>query len=304
MTVKSDVKPEIPRIDAKNDISLVWPTVQEYGAAIIENFLPPDVVQRLNQDLDPFIQTTPTPAAEGKDFPNRLLSLKTKFVTCLAGCSKTFREDVLNNGHLHQICQDIFNEAYGDYWILASAAMELAPNNAAQALHRDLRASHPLFDYLRPDAPTAAVNFLIAMSPFTVENGATHVVLGSHNWKEVGAPSQDETVQAVMQPGDALLITERTVHGGGQDITGVETRRFVSLTMSASQITPFESHLAIPRQIIESLTPLAQKTLGWRSQRSSAPNDLGLMTVQGLSLERKLGLKSDQTLVKDGMNSH
>ncbi|RLL97004.1 hypothetical protein CFD26_106320 [Aspergillus turcosus] len=284
----------IPRLSAGGDLERVWPTVEEHGAVIIENFLPADIVQNLNQEFDPFLKSSPR-SALGKDFPNELVSTKTRFVNLLASISKSFRQDVLNNGALHKICTDAF-KAYGDYWVLTSVAMEVAPNNPAQDLHRDLRSTHPILDYLRPDAPFAAVNFLVALTPFSEENGATHVMLGSHRWPEIGRPLKEQTVRAVMKPGDALLITERTVHGGGEDTTGIETRRLLSLTMGISQVTPHESNLAVPRPIIESLTPLAQRLLGWRSQRTSAPNDLGLLVAQGISFERQLGLKSDQPL--------
>ncbi|KAL3479835.1 hypothetical protein BJX99DRAFT_221861 [Aspergillus californicus] len=79
------------------------------------------------------------------------------------------------------------------------AVMELAPHNPAQPLHRDMRFSHPVVDYLKPEAPATSINFLIALTPFTVENGATHVILGSHEWRDLSGATMEGTVRAVMK---------------------------------------------------------------------------------------------------------
>nr|A0A1B2CTC6.1 RecName: Full=Iron/alpha-ketoglutarate-dependent dioxygenase penM; AltName: Full=Penigequinolones biosynthesis cluster protein M [Penicillium thymicola]ANY57891.1 PenM [Penicillium thymicola] len=299
MTIQDHTKRKIPRLSATRDCHEIWPTVQEHGAVIIKNLLPLEVVQRLNREVDPYVKIEPIPAAETKDHPNRVLSTTTRMINVLADFSKAYREDVLNNETLNKVSTDAFS-VYGDYWVLMGAVMELAPTNPAQPLHRDMRFSHPLVDYLKHDAPPTSINLLIALTPFTVENGATHVILGSHKWPDLSGATMEQTVRAVMEPGDAVLITDNTVHCGGADMTGTETRRLLSLTMGISQITPLESNFTVPRPIIESLTPLAQRLVGWRSQRSSVPRDIGLLTIRGKSIENTLGLKSEQPL-PDGM---
>lgn len=301
MTAHSKTKAEIPRLSATRDCNNIWPTVQQHGATIIQNLLPADVVRRLNEEIDPFVETESTPAATTKDHPNRVLSTTTRIINVLAELSKAYREDVLNNEALHKISTDAFN-VYGDYWVLMGAIMELSPHNPAQPLHRDMRYSHPIVDYLKHDAPPTSINLLIALTPFTIENGATHVILGSHKWHDLSNASMDQTVRAVMSPGDALLLTDNTVHCGGADTTGTETRRLLSLTMGISQLTPLESNLTVPYPIIESLTSRAQKMLGWGSQRSSVPRDIGLLTIRGKSIEKTLGLRTEQPLQDDGAN--
>ncbi|KAL4772383.1 hypothetical protein BDW60DRAFT_207378 [Aspergillus nidulans var. acristatus] len=298
MASKDHVKAPIPRLSAIHDHRKIWPTVEEYGAVIIESFLSLDIVRRLNQEADPFVKIEPIPAAETKDHPNHVLSTTTRLVNVLAPISKAYREDVLNNKVLHQICSEAFH-VYGDYWVLMGAVMELAPNNPAQPLHRDMRFSHPIVEYLKPEAPATSINFLVALSPFTAENGATYVILGSHRWQNLQGASMDMAVRALMNPGDALLITDNTVHCGGAETTGTETRRLLTLTMGISQLTPLESNLAVPRPVIESLTPLAQRLLGWASQRSAAPRDIGLLTIRGKSIEKTMDLKAEQPLHED-----
>ncbi|KAJ5939251.1 hypothetical protein N7466_002385 [Penicillium verhagenii] len=290
---------EIPRVSATSEVGKIWPTVQEHGATIIKNFLPPDVVLRFNQEIDPHVKIETVPAAQLKDCPNHVLSTTTRITNVLAELSKTYREDILNNKVLNDISEEAF-KVYGDYWVLMGAVMELAPTNPAQPLHRDMRYSHPIVDYLKHDAPATSINLLVALAPFTAENGATHVILGSHKWTDISQATMDQTVRAIMNPGDALLITDSTVHCGGADITGTETRRLLSLTMGVSQLTPLESNSTVPRPIIESMTPLAQRLVGWGSQKSSVPKDIGLLTIRGKSIQKVMGLKSEKLLEESG----
>lgn len=295
MTVENITDTEIPRLSATKDLFNVWPTLKEHGAAIVENFLSPDVVQRLNQEIIPHIKTETTPAAATKDHPNEALSTTTRILSPLTEVSKAYREDVLNNKILHQICTDAF-KSYGSYWVLMGASMELAPNNPAQDLHRDLRLSHPIVDCLKHDASPVSITFLIALTPFTPENGATHVIPGSHKWRDMSDASMEKTFRAVMSPGDAAILTTNTVHCGGADVTGTETRRMIGLIMGISQLTPLESNSTVPRPIIESLTPQAQGLLGWASQRSAAEQDIGLLTIRGRSIQKTMGLRAENEL--------
>ena len=53
--------------------------------------------------------------------------------------------------------------------------IEIGPGNAAQMLHRDLENWFP-FIAMGPAGPEVTVNFLIALTDFTEENGATRVI--------------------------------------------------------------------------------------------------------------------------------
>ncbi|PYH33920.1 phytanoyl-CoA dioxygenase family protein [Aspergillus neoniger CBS 115656] len=290
MTIQHQAKNEIPRISGKSDLDKVWPTTQEHGAAIIEGFLPLDVVWRLNVDADPYVAIKTS-----SNHPNHGISPTSKFVNALSGFSSTFRNDVLNIEALNRVSEDAFR-VYGDYWLLLGAIMEYAPTQPALSFHRDMSFSHPIVDYLKRDAPSTSIIFIVALTSFTAENGATHIILGSHKWHSIDGGTIDQAVRAVMNPGDALVLVNGTVHCGGANMTETESRRVLSITTGISQFTPLESNMALPRPIVESLTPLAQRLLGWASQRSSAPRDMGLLTIRGKSIKETLGLRSDQPI--------
>lgn len=292
MTVAADTKEQIPRISANVDLSESVTLLKEYGSLIVEDLVPQDVVDRLNKEVDPLDEAHPG-GFESEDFPKYRLPVSTKWMHFLCATCPTFRHDILNNTAIHTICEDVF-EPVGGYWLVGGTAMAMAPHAGGQPLHRD-DVSHPILKLLGPDAPFTTLVFLIALTPFTVENGSTRVILRSHKWPVLGRPSEADTVHAVMKPGDAVLLTGRVAHGGSPDTTGTP-RRLLSLGMGTCQMTPFEAHFALPRRIVETMTPLAQRMIGWRSQRPAFPNVVGLQTVRSELVEKYLELKSDQPL--------
>lgn len=95
-------------------------------------------------------------------------------------------------------------------------SLTLGPGQEAQPLHEDTQ-QLPL---PRPRAPIA-VNAMWALSDFTAENGATHIVPGSH--REATPPPYGgdvPTVQATMKAGSVMLFDSALWHKGGANTTG------------------------------------------------------------------------------------
>ncbi|EEP82796.1 predicted protein [Uncinocarpus reesii 1704] len=297
MVAIGDSKPQIKRFPVSENPETIWKVVEEDGAAIVEGWLSPDVVQRFNQDLD--VRSAKTPGGTmNEEFYTMPLPKTTKWMNDLPATCKTFRHDILNNPILHDICKIAFKE-HGDYWLLNGMAMEMAPGNPIQQIHRD-QGTHPILKYIKPGSPVPAISIITALTEFTEFNGATRVILGSHRWERIGDPSPDLAVRAVMKPGDAMIMYQGTVHGGcPHDEGNPEHRRLLLLGMGTCQLTPYETHMTMPRRIVESMTPLAQKMIGWRSVRPVISNVTGLMTVRMKHLERQIELKSDVPLEEE-----
>jgi ectoine hydroxylase-related dioxygenase (phytanoyl-CoA dioxygenase family) len=239
----------------------------EYGGVIIEGFMSPDEVKQLNNDIDaPFEAMQKGSLSEVgamRDFHGE----QTKRLTNMVSYSKVFRDDILNKDLLHEILQAVFAEDNGSYWMSAAQAIEIHPGNKAQKLHRD-QGQFRVFTLLGPEAPEAVVNFLTALTPFTEINGATRVIPGSNKWEDftdLGCP--EDTIPALLNPGDALLITGKTVHGGGANRTENEKRRGIALSWSVGYLTPEEAYpFQISKDIAKTMTKRAQKAIGFRSQ--------------------------------------
>jgi ectoine hydroxylase-related dioxygenase (phytanoyl-CoA dioxygenase family) len=118
-----------------------------------------------------------------------------------------------------------------------------------------------------PAAPEAIVNFLIALTDFTDENGATRVIPGSHKWADYddrGTPEM--TIPVEMKAGDAVFYSGKMVHGGGANRTTDQYRRALTIPLILGFLTPEDAlPLVVDRELIRPLPQRVQRLLGFRS---------------------------------------
>ena len=101
-----------------------------------------------------------------------------------------------------------------NFLLSAAQAIQIHPGEAEQGLHTD----DSFYKVPRPRA-ALSVSMICAIDDFTLENGATVIVPGSHNW---GAIDQSNLPKAmaekrpvVMKAGSAIVFPGTLVHGGG-----------------------------------------------------------------------------------------
>ncbi|MFL4396757.1 phytanoyl-CoA dioxygenase family protein [Acinetobacter pittii] len=93
---------------------------------------------------------------------------------------------------------------------MATQLIQIGPGNVAQGLHRDLE-NFPAFISMGKEGPCVTANCMIALTDFTEENGATRVILGSHQWDNFRMLSEDrfrheDTIPVVMKAGDMFCM--------------------------------------------------------------------------------------------------
>lgn len=191
----------------------------------------------------------------------------TKRLNGVVALSETFRNEFLENNLIHQLCEALYLEDAGGYWMNSSQVIDIGPGSKAQPLHRD-QWQFPVFTHCGPDGPEASCNFIIAMTECTDENGATRVIPGSHKWSDYsqnGTP--EDTVPVEMEPGDACFITGKVVHGGGANRTKDSTRRAFAMVFQCSYLTPEEAYpFILDKNVAKTMTPRGQRMVGFRSQ--------------------------------------
>lgn len=260
-------KPTLRRIAPGCSPGEILRIVREDGGVIIEGFLSPDLLHRFNSELDPALQKTTAGSTHSDDFISSFHGNNTKRLTNLVTRSPVFRSEILDHDWIHDIAEDVFLEESGTYWMTTAQVIDIGPGNAAQPLHRDLENSPP-FVGMGPSGPEAMINFLIALTDFTAENGATRVIPGSNHWPNFadrGDPSM--TIPAEMRAGDCLFISGKTVHGGGANVTAGERRRAVALSFQPGYLTPEEAYpFIVDINVVKTMSPRAQKMIGFMSQ--------------------------------------
>jgi ectoine hydroxylase-related dioxygenase (phytanoyl-CoA dioxygenase family) len=232
--------------------SEILAAMKQDGACIVRALLDEAALGRLNTDLAPWIERS-QPGAD--DFIGR----KTKRTGALVARSRECRPVVTNplvlevaNGFLRPWCERI--------QLHLTQTINILPGQGAQLLHRDRLAwgGHiPL-----PIEPQ--FNTIWALTDFGEENGATHVVPGSHEWPLDRNPkSQNESVQAEMTRGSVLLYSGTVVHGGGENRSDA-ARTGLNITYCLSWLRTEENQfLSCPPEIAKQLDPELTDLLGY-----------------------------------------
>ncbi len=188
--------------DAK--ASEIAAAMQRDGACIVRDLLSDADLARLDADLAPWIERS-QPGAD--DFTGR----HTRRTGALVARCPEIRPVVT-----HPLVLAAANELLGPYCTRIqphlTQTIAIFPEQAAQVLHRDRLA----WGGYIPKPIEPQFNTIWALTDFTEENGATHVVPGSHDWPlERNPESPDESIQATMRRGSVLCYSGTVIHGGG-----------------------------------------------------------------------------------------
>jgi len=170
----------------------------------------------------------------------------------------------------------------GDDFILGSMhTRSTYPGASKQHLHRDW-----LLDRRIP-FPTH-VNSMWMLDDFTEENGATHVVSGSHLWD--GTPEQGRTypgeLQATGKAGSVVVFDSRLFHGGGANRSTMP-RRGLTVFFCRSWAKPQEDHTrSIDPALLADASPLLLRLWGFHAQvpweEAAEPNVMRQMPAPGV----------------------
>jgi ectoine hydroxylase-related dioxygenase (phytanoyl-CoA dioxygenase family) len=116
----------------------------------------------------------------------------------------------------HPLLLEVIENLLDDRPILMrTQGIRLLPGAPAQQYHRD-----DLCIPIAHSGRTLSVSVMLALSDFTAENGATHVVPDSH-LREVSEVEDDVggAVAASMKPGSVLIMLSQLIHGAGSNTT-------------------------------------------------------------------------------------
>jgi hypothetical protein len=253
----------IPSTTVLSDITTM---LREDGGVILKDFLTCAQVANLNAEIDPHLANIGSGSTLDDPFTQDFHGRNTKRMTNMMTISQTFRDVIVDMDLLHDIAEAVFREESGDYWMTTAQVIEIGPNSPAQPLHRDLE-NNPVFVPMGPAGPIVMINFLIALSDFREDNGATRVIPGSNLWPDYDDRGQPEdTIPVIMDAGDAFLFTCQVSHGGGANVTADKCRRALTVPLQPAFLTVEEPYpFLVDIELVRPLSHRAQKILGFRS---------------------------------------
>jgi len=217
------------------------------GFAVVDRLLAPDDAAAVRAGLRDVLDRTPTGRNDFEGFSTRRI---------YALFAKTRAFDGLAT---HPLLLAVLDSVLGaSYQLSAPTGIEIGPGEKAQFLHTD----DGIYPLPRPHQDVV-LNTMWALDDFTVDNGATRVVPGSHRWSDRMPVDPDETVPVAMPAGSVLFILGTLWHGGGANNTD-KPRLGVLLEYAAGWLRQQENHiLAVPRAVVRTLDPRLQELLGY-----------------------------------------
>ena len=286
------MKPSIKRFSKNDDMTEVVSEVRTNGVAVIENLFAPDVMDSLAAKVKDGLEAQEP--GGGSFFGGRKRS-----VTGLFARGLEFSEHLLLNECVLEVADGILLPDFpmsdkaarqpkivaddADSWsamfhladpltgpnchhyrLNATVAMQVCQGGDNQTLHRDEWRYLP-YMHRDPMGPELTVAFMVAVTDFTTDNGATRYVPGSNRWPQGRRPEEHEVVQATMAKGSVGVWLGSVYHGLGVNHTSVP-RTGMIFSHGLDHLTQEENQfLAVPPEIAYTLPKRAQQLIGYRS---------------------------------------
>ena len=244
---------EVRSIDRHASADEAMAILEQDGAVIYRQVVDDEVVDRVNAELEPFLSRAYY--GEGEFWGD-----KTKRVSSLVAKSKTYGEELATCPQILGVMDRLLLSHCERYQLHVTQAVRIGPGQGLQIIHRD----DALMPFRHP-GPQCLCNTMWSLTDFTVENGATNVVLGSHTWDDDTYPDENTPrAHAVMPRGSCLIYLGSVYHGGGRNNSEDEWRTGAITGYSLGWLRQEENqYLAVPPAVARNLREDVQHLIGY-----------------------------------------
>ena len=241
----------IARLSAEAAPEEVAALVGRDGAVVVESVAGAELLERIEAELRPFLEATPTG-------PDDFSGNRTRRTGSLIARSAACRELVMHPLVLGTA--GIFLGHATNFQLHLTQAIAIGPRESAQPIHRDQWA----FDFFPfPPGYEVQCNFIWALTDFTEENGATRVVPGSNLGEDRMSFGPDDTEPAEMSRGSVLCYSGSVYHGGGAN-RSEQTRIGLNITYNVAWLRQEENqYLSVPREVAATLPTDLLRVMGY-----------------------------------------
>ena len=227
------------------------------GALIIDDLAEPGRIDRIADEMRPFIDATP---AGGDDFTGRNTQRSGALVARAPSSHALIQHPLILD-----VTGRLLHRAKS-YQLHLTQTIAIGPGSPAQSIHRDEWA----FDFFEfPSDHHVQCNTIWAMTDFTEDNGATRLIPGSQSdpvdfGRGRNAAGEDETVPAEMSKGSCLLYSGKVYHGGGANVSD-HTRVGLNITYNVGWLRQEENqYLSVPMGVARTLPDDLLRLIGYR----------------------------------------
>ena len=277
---------EVKHVSIDTPIEEILQILDDDAGLIIDNFLDEDGLERIKNDLKPYLEVT-------KNGQDEFTGFETKRVGALMARSKTC-QDLALDPLINQMADSFLGPHCESYQLHFTSAIQIGPGESSQILHRD----RGVWGGYIPRKIETQFSTVWAINDFTKENGATQVVPGSHKWHKDRQPLPEEIAYAEMKAGSVFIYTGSVLHGGGTNVTE-QPRLGVFLHYAPSWLRQEENqYLSCPPEVAKDFSPELRSLIGY----SKGGYVLGFFTdpedkegrLESVSPEKIFGESKDQ----------
>ena len=248
MAIQDDLDPvataQLRRLPAATaTIDAILDALDADGACIVTDLLDDAALAELEGELAPWVAANDTGS---DDFTGR----DTRRTGALVARSPMVRE-LLVHPLILGAAERFLEPWCARLQLHLTQVISIGPGESRQMLHTDRLAWGGYIP--RPIEPQ--FNTIWALTDFTEENGATHVIPGSHRLDDTAWRSADvdDTVRATMPAGSVLIYTGSVIHGGGANYSDA-VRSGINLTYCLSWLRTEENQfLSCPPDTVRAL---------------------------------------------------
>ena len=224
--------------------------LRRFGYAIVDDVADAATMDRLEAEARPYIEASDA----GRDeYDGRF----TRRTGALVARCPTARELIMHPvavGTVHHFLSHV-----SAVQLHLTQIISVEPGETRQKLHRDEMA----FDFFPFGADYhVQCNTMWALTDFTAENGATHILAGTSGLDDSASAGMPDA-QAEMRRGSVLFYDGKVLHGAGAN-TSNGVRRGVNITYAVGWVRQEENqYLACPPEIARTLDDDLLKVMGY-----------------------------------------
>ena len=223
------------------------------GGVIVEKRADESLMDAVTAELRPHFDE------QGAQFQNDFNGYSTLRLAGILALSRSAADTIVHPSVL-EIADAVLRPHCECYRIGSSTGIEIHPGEGDQVLHRD-----DDFYPIRISGVEFQISAMWALDDFTLENGATRVVPGSHKKLDEDQADEASIVQAVMPKGSVLYYLGSTLHGGGANQTEVPRAGLIT-TYSLGWLRQEENqYLTVPREVADSYPENVRRLMGYQA---------------------------------------
>ena len=231
------------------------------GYTVIADFLQADDIARVRAGLAPHLSTH-----TGR---NNFEGLQTERVYTLVGRGPCF-EGIAEDARVLALLDRLLAPGY---LLTASQAICIHPGETPQPIHYD----DSFYPIPRP-RPSISFSTIVAVDAFTMDNGSTELIPGSHRWSDAqiartyDGHDADAPMPAALEPllvpmvvpaGACLFFHGTLMHRGGANRSAAPRLAFSNQYCEPWARTQENFYLGIPPALVRKMSPRLQALLGY-----------------------------------------